>query len=426
MPTDSRKGVMPAVLVLMIALTAGVARADSSLGPVQLVEIATEVNPQVRAARDRWYSAMHQIRQNYAPADPIFGYANVDSATNGFSEASLHALTVTESFQFPGKALLQADNAKRSAEIARLTYEAMLRDVRAQTETDYYQILLDGALADVQAETVSDLEQVLKVTQVAYSANQVTQTDFISAELDLAAARQNQRQLHTSELNDETSLNQLLFRRPDEPLNLDRKLELKALEIPVDKLADLAARVRQEILETALAERSSETAMELAKLEYAPDYTLGYTFDNYLLSSAAPSSTGRMQDHGFSISFNAPLFFWLKQTEDEKRTGFDLAAAREDLDSIRSQTAAGVTNLYRTTRLAYETALLYRDSLIPLARQDFAVALVAYQSGKIDFVTLASALRRSYDARVAYLQAANQFLATRVALEQAIGQPLPR
>ena len=50
--------------------------------------------------------------------------------------------------------------------------------------------------------------------------------------------------------------------------------------------------------------------------------------------------------------------------------------------------------------------------------------MVAYESGKIDFIALASTLRRSYDARVAYLQAANQFLASRVALEQAIGEPL--
>jgi cobalt-zinc-cadmium efflux system outer membrane protein len=426
MPTESRKAVMAAAAAFILTVMANTAWCDSALGPVQLVEIATEMNPQVRAARDRWYSATHQIKQNYAPADPILGYANVDSATNGFTGASVHTLTVTEPFQFPGKALLQADSAKRNAEIARLTYEAVLRDIRAATETAYYQVLLDGALADVQMENVADLEQVLKVTQVAYSASQVTQTDFISAEFDVATARQSLRQLRTSVLNDETALNQLLFRPSGEPLDLDRRLQLKGIETSVDKLADLATEVRQEILETALAERNSETALKLAKLEYAPDYTLGYTFDNYLLSSAAPSSTGRMQDHGFSISFNAPVFFWIKQDEDVKRAGYDLSAASEDLDSIRSQTAAGVTTLYRTAQLARETAILYRDSLIPLARQDFQVALTAYQAGKIDFNGLAGALRRGNDARVAYLQASNQFLATKVALEQAIGQPLPQ
>jgi len=32
-----------------------------------------------------------------------------------------------------------------------------------------------------------------------------------------------------------------------------------------------------------------------------------------------------------------------------------------------------------------------------LARQNFRVALTAYQSGKIDFVTLSSVIRRNYD-----------------------------
>src|SRR5579863_5779268 len=159
MPAQIRVALIAAALVSVVA-QAPVSRAastDAKLGPAQLVEIAAEVNPQVRAARARWFSAMHQVKQNYAPADPIFGYASIDSPTNGFSEASLHALTATESFQFPGKALLQADNATRTAEIAHLTYLAVVRDVRAQTETAYYQTLLDGSLVQVQGETVDQL-----------------------------------------------------------------------------------------------------------------------------------------------------------------------------------------------------------------------------------------------------------------------------
>jgi outer membrane protein TolC len=319
--------------------------------------------------------------------------------------------------------LLQADEAKRSASSARLTYEAVMRDIRAQTLTAYYQAVLDYAQEGVQAETVTSLEQVLKVTQVAYSTGRVTQSDFISAEVALANARLQQHQLQVAEANDETTINQLLYRAPEEPLNLNRKLELEPLAVSLDRLIERAAIARQEILEAALAQRNTDTALELAKLEYAPDYSLGYTFDNYLLSSAAPAANGRMQDHGFSISFNVPVFFWLKQNEDVKRAGYDLEAARDDLGSLRSQTAATVTTLYRTAQFAYESAILYRDSLIPLARQNFVVALTSYQAGKIDFTTLANTVTASYGARTAYLQSANQFLAGKVALEQATGAP---
>ncbi|HEY1851746.1 MAG TPA: TolC family protein [Candidatus Binataceae bacterium] len=425
MVTKAAMIALAAALILGATTRVSAAPEGAGLDAAQLVEVAVEVNPQVKAARAQWQAAVHSIKQNYAPADPIFDYQNIDSPTNGLNQASEHSIQISDAFQFPGKALLQADQARKAAQVARLVYEATIRDIRAQTEAAYYQALLDGALGEVQGTTVQNLRQVLNVTQVAYSANQVTQTDFISAEYDLAAARQQQEQLRTAEANDGTTINQLLYRRPDEPLKLDRKFELQPLTAPLDHLIDLAIALRQEILEAALTQTNSETALRLARLEYAPDYTLGFVFDNYLLSSAAPSPQ-RLQDWGFTIGINLPVFFWLKQNEDVKRAGYNLEAAREDLNSIKNQTAAIVTTLYRNALLAYQTALLYRDSLIPLAQQNFQVALIAYESGRIDFVTLASAIRRGYDSRAAYLQAANQYIAARVALEQAIGEPLEK
>jgi len=417
--------VVIALVALLIATLVGDTRAEQALTVEQVVALALEANPQVRAARARWYSAGHSINQNYAPADPILSYGNFDSPTDGIDHASSHSLQVSQALQFPGKALLQAESAKRTAAIARLTYEAALRDIRAQAETGYYQILLDGALADLTAENVASLRRVLEVTEVAYSSSSVTQADFIGAEFELAAAEQQERQFRTAEANDETALNQLLNRSPNQPLPLDRRLEFSPLEARLDTLVDQATRLRQEILQAALAERNSATALTLAKLEYAPDYSVTYIFNHYLISSAAPAPN-ITQTHGFSIAFNAPLFFWLKQNEDVTRAGYDLEAAREDLSSIKNQTAAQVTTLYRQAQLSYSTAVLYRNSLIPLARQWFEVALVGYQGSKIDFVTLATTLRQSNDARVVYLQAANQFLAQRIALEQAIGGPIPR
>jgi cobalt-zinc-cadmium efflux system outer membrane protein len=408
-----------------IAIAASGARADGALTLPQLVDAALEANPQVRAARARWSSAMHSIKQNYAPNDPLFNYFNTDSPTNGFDHAATHTINVADSFQFPGKALFQADVARRNAEAARLTYEAALRDIRAQVETGFYQDQLDTALGAVADETLVNLKRVLQVTQVAYSANQVTQTDFISAEFDLSAEQLERERLKVAAANDITSLNQLLNRMPDAPLALDRTLRLEPLDLRPDAVVERAFRMRQEILETALAQENSETRVTLAKMEYLPDYSLGYTFDNYMIPSAGPTLNS-LQDHGWNVGFNIPVFFWIKQREDVTRAHYDLDAARYDLASIRSQTAGSVTTLYRSAQYAYQTAATYRDSLIPLARQNFEVALIAYTSGKIDFLTLATALRRSYDARIAYLTAANQYLAGRVAIEQAIGEPLSR
>ena len=398
------------------------AAGEQPLTVEQLVEVAIEVNPQVRATKEQWDAAQHQILQNYAPADPTFTYANLDSSKD--FNAAVHAHSFSESFQFPGKALLQADEAKRTAEIAGLAYQAALRDLRASVKTAYYQVLLDGALIGINAENIANLKQVAHVIQIQYTANQATQADLIGAEFALAQAQLQQRQYQTNQANDRVGLNQLLYRRPGSPLNLERKIELKRLELRLDKAVDTATHARQEILAAALAEKNSTTALKLAEMEYLPDYTVGYEFDYILQPGAQPLPTVT-QGNTFSIGFNIPIFFWIHQREDVHSAQHSLQAARYDTNSVLSQTEATVTQLYQSAQFAYESAQQYSGSLIPLADKHFKVSLVAYQAGKVDFLTLSAALQSAYAARVTYLQNANQFLAGEVALEQAMGTPLP-
>jgi cobalt-zinc-cadmium efflux system outer membrane protein len=396
---------------------------EQPLTAQQLVEAAIEVNPQVRAAREQWEAAQHQILQNYAPAEPTFTYGNLDSSRD--FNAAVHAHSFSESFQFPGKALLQADEAKGTAEIARLTYEAAVRDLRASVETAYYQVLLDEALIGVNAENISNLKQVVGVVQTQYTASQATQADLIGAQLALSQAQLQQRQYETNRANDRVGLNQLLYRKPGSPLNLEQRIQLRRLDLPLDKAIDTATHVRQEILETALAEKNSTMALKLAQMEYLPDYTLGYEFD-YILQPGAQPLPNVTQGHTFSIGFNLPIFFWIHQREDVRSAEHSLQAARYSMDSVLSQTEATVTQLYQSAQFAYESALQYRGALIPLADKEFRVALIAYQTGKVDFLTLSAALQGAYAAHITYLQNANQFLAGEVALEQAMGVPFPR
>jgi outer membrane protein, heavy metal efflux system len=409
------------VICVLFADTALTAEAPP-LSLNQAVELAVEVNPQVRGARYRWESAQHQIVQNYTPADPQFSYLNSDSWRGFLYGSGLHNLTVTESLQFPGKGLLQGQIAQRTAEIAHLTYSAAVRDVRAEVQTAYYQIQLDLALNDLFAENVANLRRVLKVTEIAYTANLATEGDVINAKFALEAAREQLQQHAVTVLNDKSALNILLVRRPDEPVEVDRQFDLTSFETSLDQVIAHAVSSRQEILEAALAQKNQDTALTLARLEYAPDYTLGFGFDHWLIGSFAPAPN-HTEDWNFEIGFNLPIFFWAKN-EDIKRAHRDLDAAREDLDSVRLQTAGQVTALYRQMLRSRQTALLYRDTLIPLAHQAFAVMLVAYQSGKTDFTSLIGTFRQQSDAHLANLQAVNHFLAGKVELERAAGGSL--
>ena len=295
-----------------------------------------------------------------------FTYTQLDSDRN--FDAAEHSHNITESFQFPGEALLQADEAKRTAEIARLTYEAAVRDLRAAVETAYYQVLLDEGLIAINAENIANLKQVVHVTQVQYTAGQAAQSDLIGAELALEQAQLQQRQYQTNRLNDRAGLNQLLYRKPASPLDLEPKIELKPLEIRLDKAVDTATHARQEILEAALNEKNSTTALKLAEMEYLPNYTVGAEYDTLLEPGTRPNPNVH-QGFTFSVGFTVPVFFWIHQREDVFAAQHSLQAARYSMNSVLSQTEVTVTQFFQSAQFAYESAQEYRGVADPLGRQ---------------------------------------------------------
>jgi outer membrane protein, heavy metal efflux system len=403
---------LPAILVALPAPA-------STLSVEQVIVLALQSNPQVRAAHARWTAAEHAVLPHYVPADPTLSYGSVDSPTNGITQASEHALQAFQQFQFPGKGYLQGKVAERTSEIARLNYEATVRDVRARAEVLYYQLAIDAELIKNVTQAIADLETFkskIGRADTEYSA-------AISA--DLADATQSKRHFEIAHADDETRLDELLNRRPDEPLQLEAEIDLEPVSGRLNELIDRAWARRQEILQVALQEQNAETALTLAKLEYAPDYAVGYSFDHYLLASDAPAPN-LTQTHSIWISFNLPLFFWMKQNEDIKRARFDLEAAREDLSGVRNQTAGEVTILFRHVQFDYQNAIVYRDRVVPEALKAFDIALAANGDREEQLATL-SELRNELNLdRASYLQAVNALTADRIALEQEVGEPLPK
>jgi outer membrane protein TolC len=405
------------VVVLACFFSGDICEGAPPLTVNQILDLAIAANPRVQSAQARWNSADHAVLPAFAPADPTFTFFNLDSPTNGFSRPASESFQLSQPLGFPGKAYLQGQSAERSASIGRLAYEAIRRDVRAEAETPF----TSCSSTKPSMMSSSKLTRVLEVTQVSYSTVRVTQLDFISAEFELASAEQQRRQLEVARAIDRANLNRLLDRGPDEPLEIQGTLDVAPLNARVEGLIDAAGHARQEILQAALTLQNSEAAVTLARLEYAPDFTVGFIFNHYEYASAAPDNHN-LQTYGVWAGLNLPLFFWVKQREDVERARADLAATQADMGEMRAETATQVSTLFWQAELSYRTALLYHDTLAPLARQGFEVALVAYQGGKVDFVALNSALRQRNEARVAYLQSANQFLAQRIALEQATGQ----
>src|SRR5262249_9170916 len=154
---------------------------------------------------------------------------------------------VNESFQFPGKAFLHADSAQRTAEIARLTYDAAVRDAGANAAIACYQLALDRALDSRIIQTINDLQQIAGATR---GDHRKANSKAVAAQI--AEEQQNQRRLELARGDDEIQLNTILHRGFDEPVELDIAVELKPVQERVDALIERAWSRRQEVLQLAL------------------------------------------------------------------------------------------------------------------------------------------------------------------------------
>jgi outer membrane protein TolC len=408
-----------ALLMVSSALIATTVAAEP-LNVEQVIDMAMRLSPQVHAARARWDAATHSIAQNYAPADPQVGIASLDSPTNGFTEPSANAFVVIESLQFPGKALLQGDVANRTAEIARLNYQTVVRDLRITAISECYQLAFDQAQKSRMVQTISDLRYMEALTDLTRH-----KADREAVAGGIADEQQNLKRLDLAIADDVIHLNTLLRRSSDAPLEVDVSLQLEPVSERLDDLINHAWARRQEILQLALASQNAESALELARLQYAPDYTISYAFNHYRLVSDAPAPN-LTQTHNISITFNLPLFFWMKQNEDVIRSRFDLKAARDDLEGLRIDTAAGITSLYRHMVFDSEEARLYHDTIIPAREEVFSSAVASYRKNGDYFAELVSARERLRDARSSYLQALGRLLMDRIEMERLVGEPLAR
>jgi outer membrane protein TolC len=87
-----------------------------------------------------------------------------------------------------------------------------------------------GGITQAQAAL---LGEVLKVTEVGYQGSKNTQTDVVAAQLSYTTAMQQVDVYRLNVENDRTQLDMLLYRRPDEPLVVDDKLDEKPIVVPV-------------------------------------------------------------------------------------------------------------------------------------------------------------------------------------------------
>lgn len=398
--------------------------------PLQLgdvVDLALCNNPQTRAL---WASARAQAATvgvnmaAYLPTLSAQASASRNRDTVGNTTVSSRSENVGLSasyllYDFGGRSA-SVDNAKQLLVAANATRDATLQANFLSAVQSYYALLsARGSVLAAQAAQRSSRES-LSAAQARYQAGVATPADKLQAQTALSQATLN---LITAQGNERNAQGQLAnvmgfdASQPFELVALPETTPKPAVEQDIGKLIEEARRKRPDLAAADAQIKAAEAQLEATRATGMPSLTLNGSLGSSRTSGAPGTSTA-----GIGVTLNVPLFTGFRNTYQNRVAEQQLEGKVASRDLLANQVALDVWRAYQTL-LTNSQALRSADDLVASAAASEEMTLGRYKAGVsglsiVDVLNAQSALASARQQRVAALY---NFLASRMALAQAIG-----
>lgn len=388
-----------------------------------LVAFALAQNPEVQAARKRIEAAAYQVPVAAGLPDPTLGVTAFPAQVQ--TAAGQQELAVNVSQKFPGRRKLgvRAGVAESQAEIARAELAAVELTVIDQVKQAYYELYyIQRALAITESEQ-QELAKIRDTANARYKATLTSQQDVLRADLELSGIADSLIRLRQQLDSAQARLARTLHVSPQTKIRAAEELFNEPAPRDLDSLERQAVVARPELHARLAALERDRRKAQLARLEYIPDLTLGATWIDTATAGISPVSNG---DDSVLLTAGVNLPIYRKRLDSAVRSAeANAVAAARDYDALRDTTLEQVADLFAKARSQQELLVLFREDILPKARQTLEVSNRAYSVGEVDFLQLVDNFRLLLRYEVNYQRLEASLRQTTAALERVTGGPLP-
>jgi len=281
----------------------------------------------------------------------------------------------------------------------------------ADVERAYWQVYRLDRYVEITRENRQLLEDLERVINTQYQVGKVQQQDLLRVQTELAKLRDDEHRYQIRRTSAVAALNQLTDNPPQRAIPATTPVDVSGVNADVESLIALAgdhspelAALRQQI------ERDREQ-VELAKLGYWPDVTVGFEW-NYLdgrepfIPPVNPTTGQRppinrkseVGDDNWAVTLQMNIPIWTQRIEARKREARQrLLATQGELRSKQNLIAFRIFDAWSRVDAQQQTLRVLDGELIPQSQQTYEVTLTAYQAGETDFLTLIENWRRWLD-----------------------------
>ena len=380
-------------------------------------------NPGLEAAFNRWKAALERIPQVRTLPDPRFEYRYFIENVETRVGPQRQSVGLSQTFPWFGKLDLRGGVAVEAARAAQARYEAEKLRLFFRVKKAYYEYYY---LAQAVAVVRENRELVIYLEEVArarFKTAEARHPDVIRAQVELGKLDDQLRTLEDLRGPTVARLNALLNRPTQVQLPWPRQIAEVSITVDDQQLIDWLVKSNPELMALRHKIAQQRESIRLARKDYYPDVTVGVAYID-TGSAVMPGVSDSGNDPvSAGISVNLPI--WHEKYDAAVRESLaNFGAATKTLVDRQNALEADLKTALYHFHDARRKINLYRDTLVPKAKQSIKATEAAFRAGTAGFIDLIDAERALLEFQLAYERALTDSSSSLAEIEMLVGQEL--
>ncbi len=385
-----------------------------------LIRVAVERSPKVRAAKAQWQATIEQYPQVTALPDPMFMYGYYMRSVETRVGPQRHRVSFSQAFPYPGTLDAAGEVVKKAIEIERVKHEQVIRDLIVELKLSYHELAYLQRAVELTHQNHELVASILAIATTRYAEGKIALNDVLKAQSQLAQLEYDLILLEELQRVEHANIRGILSVPSTVPLGTTLPVAYEPLNMALAEIEKQALSKRQEL---RIAELSIEKASEriaLAELQTKPMFKLDLmTIETgKALMLDAPDS-GK---NPFSIGIGVTIpWSGLKNDSKVREAQQNHEAVTANERVLEDATKVALRKVYFRLENARRLVELYETTLIPQAGAAVEVAETWHQEGPKSIAGFLETQSVWLNFNLARLRAIADYQQNVVRLEQLVG-----
>jgi cobalt-zinc-cadmium efflux system outer membrane protein len=394
--------------------------APSGFSLNEVTRTVLDRNPAIQQALRQWNAAKARVTQEAAWDDVRMSGSSraarfVDVAPNAFTD---QMVSVEQAIPITGKNLLRARVAAADAVAIFEQARREQLDVLAKARGSYFRLVNAHGQLELNRQNLVSLRQIAEVSRSRYEVGKANAAEPLASEVEASKLLEFEQDILRNISTEQSRLNVLMNRDAFASLGQPEETKIKSFNVAMENARALMIASRPEIKMAQAKIDMEKSRLDLARRNWIPDPAIKVEAQRYNDSRQAASEL----DAG--VSFTVPWVNPRKYSAAVREAKENLAAAQHAFDRTNTESLGLLREALQKVHTTGHHVDLFRDKLVPQARQAFEANQFSYETGKASFLEWITAQRNLRDLEAMGQQHIADYYAALAELEAVVGADL--